>query len=237
MGGQAVTWNGHRPIIFDSRLDFSLAPDLVDQIDNAEVIIGDILDLATLIRTVQKHKIERIIHLAALMPGAAQANPAVGLNVNCFGTVNVLEAARIAGVQRVVFSSSKAAFSPVANEYAYPEYRPLQESYPSYPEGPIVVYGASKIASELMGAVYDADFGVEFVALRFATIYSIGKSPRHGSIAIHTRMIENAMVGSPTVVPTGGDEKDDMIYVKDCANALVLACLAKNVKHRVFQYW
>lgn len=47
-------------------------------------------------------------------------------------------------------------------------------------------------------------------------------------------MIENAVVGKPTTVPYGGDEKDDMLYVKDCANAIVLACFAKDVKHHIF---
>lgn len=225
---------GHEPTIYDSRLDFSLAPDLIDIIEKQHIVVGDILDLATLIRTLQKNRIQRIIHLAALMPGAAQANPAVGLTVNCLGTVKVLEAARISNVERVVFTSSKAVFSPATGEYGYPEYRPIDEHYPTYPKGPIVVYGASKIASELMGTVYDNDFGVEFIGLRFATIYSIGKSSRHGSIAIHTKMIENAMVGKPTNVPHGGEEKDDMIYVKDCANAIILACFAENVQHRIF---
>jgi len=225
---------GHKPIIYENGLDISLAPDFVTKVNKQDIVIGDILDLSSIIRTLKEHKIERIIHLAAVMPGTARVSPIIGLQVNCLGTVNILEAARIVEVRRVVFTSSKGVFAPVNGEYGYPTYKPVDESYPTYPQGPISVYGASKIASELVGIVYSEDFGMEFIALRFATIYGIGKSARHGTIAIHTKMIENAMVGKPTMVPYGGDEKDDMLYVKDCANAIVLACLAENVKHHIF---
>jgi UDP-glucose 4-epimerase len=47
-------------------------------------------------------------------------------------------------------------------------------------------------------------------------------------------MIENAMTGKPTRISRGGDERDDVIYVKDYANAVVLACFAQPVKHHIF---
>ena len=174
------------------------------------------------------------MHLAALMPSQARANPVTGFKVNALGTVNIFEAARTMEVERVVYTSSKGALAPITGEYGYPTYKPVDENYPTYPQGLLRVYGATKIAGELIGTVYAEDYGIEFIALRFATIYGIGKSARHGTIAIHTKMIENAMVGKPTKIPYGGDEKDDMLYVKDCANAIVLACFAKNVKHHIF---
>ena len=85
-----------------------------------------------------------------------------------------------------------------------------------------------------MGIVYRQNYGLEFIALRAGGIYGIGKSARHGRIAIFGNIIENAMAGAPNKIPVGGDEKDDVIYIKDYANAVVLACFAKNVKHHVF---
>lgn len=220
---------GHRPVVFENRLDTTLVADIADKI---EVVIGDILDLPAVMRAVKEHKIQRICHLAALMPSASQANPWMGFQVNAVGTVNILEAARIMDVERVVFTSSISVFTPFTGEYGYPTYRPVNEDYPKYP--PFRVYGASKVASELMGFQYQQNYGLEFVTLRFSEIYAIGKKARHGPIAIYSQMIENAMLGKPTVIPRGGDEKVDMVYVKDAANSIVLACFASKLTHHEF---
>jgi UDP-glucose 4-epimerase len=227
-----LLFEGHRPIVYENRADTVLISDIVNKLD---IVAGDILDIANIVRVLKKYEVNRIIHLAALMPGEAQANPLMGFKVNALGTVSVLEAARIMEIERVVFTSSKAVLSPATGEYGYPTYKPIDESYPTYPSNsPLMVYGTTKIASEQMGINYSQDYGIEFISLRFATIYGIGKSARHGKIAIHSKMIENALVGKPTYIPYGGNERDDMLYSKDCANAIVLACFAKNVKHRIF---
>ena len=85
-----------------------------------------------------------------------------------------------------------------------------------------------------MGLSYTQDYGLDFLILRFATIYGPGKMVRHGSIAIHSQMIEHAMLGQHTTIQNGGDEKDDMIYVKDVAHAIVLASFATNLTSRIF---
>jgi len=114
----------HRLVLYDARTDFSLIPDLEGRI---EVVTGDLLDLPSLVRTVLEKKVERILHLAAIMPSQAQANPYQGFQVNALGTVHVLEAARIAGVQRVVYTSSKGAYGPISGEHAHPTYRPVTD--------------------------------------------------------------------------------------------------------------
>ena len=220
---------GHRPVVYENRMDSLLLPDIIDKID---IVIGDIMDLATVIRTIKEYKIQRICHLAALMPGTAQANPLLGFQVNAIGTMNILEAARIMDVERVVFTSSMSAFSPFTGEYGYPTYKPVDEDYPKYPT--TMVYGATKVASELMCFQYKQNYGLDFVILRFCEVCAIGKKARHGPIAIYSTMIENAMLGKPTVIPRGGDEKADIVYVKDVANSIVLACFAQDLKHNVF---
>lgn len=220
---------GHRPVVYENRMDTLLVPDIMDKI---EIVIGDILDLSTVIRTVKEYSIQCICHLAALMPGASQANPWLGFQVNAIGTVNILEAARIMEVERVVFTSSIGVYSPFTGEFGYPTYKPVDEDYPKYPT--TMVYSAAKVASELMCFQYNRNYGLDFVILRFSEIYGIGKKARHGPIAIYNRMIENAMLGKPTTIPHGGDEKTDMVYVKDVANSIVLACFTRSRKHHVF---
>ncbi len=220
---------GHRPVVYENRMDTLLVPDIMHKID---IVIGDILDLSTVIRTVKEYNIQCICHLAALMPGASQANPWLGFQVNAAGTVNILEAARIMGVERVVFTSSIGVYSPFTGEFGYPTYKPVDEDYPKYPT--TMVYSAAKVASELMCFQYNRNYGLDFVILRFSEIYGIGKKVRHGPIAIYNRMIENAMLGKPTTIPHGGDEKTDMVYVKDVASSIVLACFTQSRKHHVF---
>ncbi len=220
---------GHRPVVYENRMDTLLVPDIMDKID---IVIGDVLDLSTVIRTVKEYNIQCICHLAALMPGASQANPWLGFQVNAVGTVNILEAARIMEVERVVFTSSIGVYSPFTGEFGYPTYKPVDEDYPKYPT--TMVYSAAKVASELMCFQYNRNYSLDFVILRFSEIYGIGKKVRHGPIAIYNRMIENAMLGKPTTIPHGGDEKTDMVYVKDVARSIVLACFTQSRKHHVF---
>jgi UDP-glucose 4-epimerase len=221
---------GHHVVVFENRAD----ADPADLGENVEIVVGDILDVAGLIRAATTHDVDVIAHLAALMPDAAQDDPLLGFTVNATGTVSVLEAARSTGVRRVVFASSKGALAPCLGEYGYPTYKPVDESYPARPEGPTTVYGAAKVASELMGNAYADLFGLEFVALRFATIYGPGKGARHGALAVYGQMIENAMNGIATVIEQGGDEKNDVIYVKDIANAVASACLSTLSTDRLF---
>ena len=95
-----------------------------DMADRLNIVLGDISDVTSIIRVLKENKIKRIIHLAALMPEDAEANPVKGFHVNAVGTVNILEAARIMDVERVVFASSKAALATISGEYGYPTYNP-----------------------------------------------------------------------------------------------------------------
>lgn len=222
---------GHRATVLENRTDDPAASVIGGQI---EVVSGDILDRTDIAGAIRDYDVDVIAHLAALMPDAAQDDPTLGFAVNAVGTVNVLEAARRTGVRRVVLTSSKGALAPCLGEHGYPGYHPVDETHPARPANPTTVYGASKVASELMGEAYADAFELEFAALRFATIYGPGKSARHGALAVYGQMIENAMAGQPTVIEQGGDERNDVIYVKDVAGAVVSACVADLAGHRLF---
>ena len=79
---------------------------------NIEIVRGDVRDLAHLIHTTREYKVNRIIHMAALLTGACSTNPLAAIQVNCIGTINVLETARILGVEKVVWESSQTVFGP-----------------------------------------------------------------------------------------------------------------------------
>jgi UDP-glucose 4-epimerase len=218
-----------RPIVFENRIDLSLVQDLVGQF---EVIQGDINDLAALIRVLQKHKIQRLVHMAALMPPAAEADPYKGFIVNALGTVNVLEAASLTSVERVVFTSSVSYYGRVTEpENLHPVYKPVTEDH--YPN-PDSVYDVTKVASEVMGLSYARTYGIQFVSLRFANIYGPGKLARHGRVSLHSKIIEKALAGVPVRLRQGSEQKADMIYVDDVAQGIVLATLADSVLHPAY---
>lgn len=220
---------GHEPIVFENRPDYSLVDDLRDAF---ELVRGDVNDLAGLVRAFQEHRVRRVIHMAALMPPDAQADPLNGFRVNAFGTVQVLEAARIAGVERVVFTSSRAAYGEIPpGEFGHPNYRLVDEDHPLNPS---LVYDVCKVASEGMGRNYQRNYGIQFVSLRFAAIFGPGKLARHGNVSIHSKLIENPMAGKPVRIPKGKDQRDDMIYVKDVAEGIVLAALHDRPKYSAY---
>jgi len=218
-----------RPVVFENRIDLSLVRDLVGQL---EVVQGDINDLAALIRALQKHRIQRLIHMAALMPPATEADPYKGFAVNGLGTVNVLEAACIAGVERVVFTSSVSFYGRVTEpEHLHPIYKPVTEEHHPNPNS---VYDVTKVASEVMGLSYARTYGIGFVALRFANMYGPGKLARHGRVSLQSKILESALAGTPVRLPQGSEQKADMIYVDDVAEGIVLATITDELKHSAY---
>jgi UDP-glucose 4-epimerase len=163
------------------------------------------------------------------LPERCERDPAAAERVNVGGALAVFGAAREGGVRRVVYASSRAVYGQHLGEHGFPGYLPLGEDAPRVPVPPMRIYGATKVFCEEVGCQY-ADLGeFEFVALRFASIIGIGKEARHGALPIQGRMIENAVAGKPTAIERGGEERDDMIYVKDMARAVSLALSAPEV--------
>ncbi|SRR5579875_305280 len=219
---------GIEPIVFDWAPDFTFLKDVKDDF---RFYRGDTRDLAALLRVIKETRPDAILHLAALMPNAAQADPRTGFEINAMATVTVLEAARLGDIGKVVFTSSKGAYGDVTGEYGHPTFRPLDEDYPARP---VLVYDVTKVASEGMGMNYHRNYGIDFIALRFAGIFAPGKLARHGVLSIYGRIVENAMLGKPTRIPQGGEQRDDNVYVKDVANSIVLAAQASGTRSRIF---
>ena len=219
---------GQRPVLLDNRVDLSLIADIADEVD---VVTGDILDGAALREVVAAHDITHIVHMAALMPGPAEANPGLAVAIGVDGTLNVLEAARACNVRRVVYTSSNAFIGDVRGKHGHPDFVPLDESHPANPAD---LYGVTKVCSETLGNYYRKRYGVEFVALRYPSIYGPGKQARHGVLALYGKIIEDAMAGREVSIPRGGDQRNDAVYVGDVAHSVVLALNAGGLTQWTF---
>jgi len=228
---RALMEKGYEVVMLDSQVpqEGSIAHWLLNRVERCPAFVkGDITDLATIIRTLQTFSINGIIHTAALTDVRILAeSPIVSLRVNTLGSVNVLEAARLLGIKRVIMASSIAAYAPV-------KYEPIDEAHPVLcPEsGPALTsYSTSKVAMESFGMHYWAQYGVEFIAFRFSGIYGFGMR-----YPLYIKPVVDAVVnGEKLDLGAVGDAVRDLVYVEDAARAMVLALEAneKQVRSRI----
>ena len=219
---------GHRPVIFARHRDDSLVGDILDKFDFEQ---GDVLDMPRILQAIKKHKVTHVVHAAAFVGAVSAGNPALSIQVNVMGLVNILEAARALSVQRVVFTSAKGVYGPVLGEYGSPTWKPMSEDLPAKPKR---IYDSAKFMGENVCAYYNDNMGIETVSLRFASTYGPGKTARHGPMAVMSRIVENPAAGLPFELKQGGDDKDDFVYNKDSALGIYLAITADKIKSRVY---
>ena len=130
-----------------------------------KLIRGDVLRLNELLEASQGA--DGVFALAGFLTLPMMQNPALGVQVNTVGVLNTLEAARFAGVRRVVFSSSVAAYGNA--EAAVLEEDAAMVTATISPVS--AVYGVSKLFGESLCRLYAQKYGLQFNALRFASVY------------------------------------------------------------------
>lgn len=219
---------GEQVIVFD----LSPASQLLDQLltptemAKVRIIQGDILDFPHLVRAVQEFEVDRIIHMAALMVQASAANPSLAIKVNCEGTNNLFEVARILGLKKVVWASSAAVFggrSRHPQEY-------LPNDAPQYPEN---VYSACKAFNENMAEYYFTAYGLDSNAPRFGHVYGLGQQRLGLSASWTEELVIKPALGRTGKVPLG-DSSLNWLYVEDAARVTVMASKATKPNVRAF---
>jgi UDP-glucose 4-epimerase len=218
---------GHRPVLYSRHRDEALIRDIADKVD---IELGSILDRARLAEVIKSRGITHVVHTAAYISALSAKHPAESVEINVMGTVNVLEAARAANVQRFVYTSAKGVYGPFRGDYGSPTYKLVTEDHPKDPKR---IYDSAKLMGE-NATLYWGTLGLDVVVLRFATTYGPGKTARHGNMGVTSQIIEQPAAGQPFRIARGGDEKDDFIYNKDSALGIYLATKAKNLDNRVF---
>jgi nucleoside-diphosphate-sugar epimerase len=189
--------------------------------DGIELVECDVTDIHRLHAVIHRHAVTEIVHCGGFSgPMVARDNPYAIVQVNIVGTANVLEAARIRGLRRVVFCSSTSAYGDTPDG-------PVPEDVPMRPTS---VYGASKAAGEQLVAAYARQHGLDGVSLRLSWVYG----PRRTTDCFIRTMIEDALAGRPTVLPWGRDFHRQYIHVDDAADALARALDAPSLPRRAY---
>jgi UDP-glucose 4-epimerase len=191
-------------------------------------IRGDVLRLPDLLEATKD--VDGVFALAGYLTLPMAQDPFAGVSVNTVGMVNTLEACRFNRVRRVVFSSSVAVYGAPPIEY------PIREESGYVSAGlqpPSLLYGASKLLGEGLCACYARSFGLEFNALRFASVYGARQHARAVNAVFVAQVCDQVRRGQAPVIEGDGSEVHDYVYVTDVARACVLAMHSASHGHAV----
>ncbi len=174
------------------------------------VAAADLGEWPPLVRLLQQHRPDAVIHAAAIV-GVVQAAdiPIKALRVNVEGAVNLFEAMRLTGVKRVVHISTEETYgdfqAPVITE--------------DHPQNPTSVYGLTKLAVEHYGRVFSREHGLECINARTCWVYG----PNLPRLRMPRTFIEAALRGEPFHQPDGASLAVDQVYITDTVAGVILA--------------
>jgi dTDP-glucose 4,6-dehydratase len=173
-----------------------------------EVVLGDIRDRDSM--RMAMRDIDQVFHLAALIaiPYSYHA-PDSYVQTNVVGTLNVLQAARDAGVERVVHTSTSEVYGTAA-------YVPIDEKHPLQGQSP---YSASKIGADKMAEAFHLSFGLPVVTVRPFNTYG----PRQSARAVIPTIVTQCLAGQRTIRLGNLDPTRDLSHVADTVEGFLAA--------------
>ncbi|MGH2544976.1 MAG: NAD-dependent epimerase/dehydratase family protein, partial [Ardenticatenaceae bacterium] len=195
-------------------------------LDRIKFIRSYVNDLHDLENSIYIFGVRRIIHMAALLPPITEEDPHLGMDENIQRTNDVFEAARLTGIERVVYASSIAVYGV---QETFGE-RPVNEDdLPS----PVNVYGMTKAVNDFAASHYAAHYGLDVRGVRICTVFG------HGRTTGMTGMIGGLLmslpaVGKPVDLPFDESEPSPMIHAEDAAEIFVRVALADKLNHPVY---
>jgi len=193
---------GHEPVIYDLR------PSLWHEPGTVDTMLGSITDREALERAL--HSCDAVAHLAAVADvNDVHAEPEDAERVNARGTVTVLEAARRAGVKRIVYASTIWVYSDCEEEAVDEE---------TLLPAPSHLYTSTKLAGELYCKAYQELYGIDYTILRFGIPYG----PRAREAAVIPAFVGKALRGEPLTLAGDGRQSRRFVYVEDLADGVAL---------------
>ncbi len=218
----ALVRDGERVRIFD---DFSSGriENLAAIRDSIEIIEGDLRDYDEVKRAMRG--VNYVSHQGALRSVERSVDDPMSSNaVNVQGTLNILQAAREAGVTRVAYASSSSAYGDT-------EVLPKTEDLPPAPISP---YAVSKLAAEHYCRVYSRLYGLETVSLRYFNVFGPKQSPESKYAAVVPLFLRAAFKREPLEIHGDGLQSRDFTYIDNVVLANRLAMSTPGVGGSVF---
>ncbi len=194
---------------YDPSIKRNNISDLLEK-ENFHLIEGDILDDILMKKIISENNIEYVFHEAA-QPGVrfSLKNPVKVNNVNILGTLNILQACLDSNIKKIIFGSSSSIYGTV-------HYLPFDEEHPKNPMSP---YGVSKLAGEHLFRVYYEIYGLNYICLRYFTVFGPRMRPDL-AISIFTN---KALQNSTIEIFGDGKKTRDFTFIENIIEANMLA--------------
>ncbi|MDE0962302.1 MAG: SDR family oxidoreductase [Candidatus Latescibacteria bacterium] len=214
--------DGHAVRVIDD-LSSGQRDNLADIIDEVELVVGDLRDEALLDKVLRG--VDYALHHAAVASVQTSVErPLFEQEVNAVGTLRFFEAARRAGVGRVVFAASAAAYG---NNPTVPK----REQMIPEPESP---YAISKVMGEYYARVYSQLYGLQVVCLRYFNVFGPRQDPSSPYSGVISIFAERMLKGEAPVIFGDGGQSRDFVYVDNIVEANMRACTTPEAAGRVY---
>lgn len=196
---------GEEVVIFDNSNSCFRITDIRNKV---KVVQGDLGNSSEVFNCVKDNKVTEIYHLGSMLVYTSELNPWASFRANVIGSYNILEAARLFGVQKMMFTSTLGTYGMSLDEVITDT--SLQR--------PTTMYGWGKLYIEGLGRIYRSKFELDFRCIRYP--FAVGPGvylPGHWSAP----MIEDAVLGKPLHECTRGtpETSECLMYYKDAARA------------------
>lgn len=197
----ALVADGNAVVVLDN-LSTGHESNLAEQRDRIQLVVGDLRDAAAVGRAAQG--CDYVFHEAALasVPRSVK-DPLATNDVNVTGTLNVLEAARAAGVRRVIYAGSSSAYGNV-------EVSPKHEGLTPQPMSP---YAVSKLAGEHYCHAFSAVYGLETLSIRYFNVFGPRQDPDSPYAAVLPLFVRELLAGRAPLIDGDGKQTRDFTYV------------------------
>ncbi|MEN3040143.1 MAG: NAD-dependent epimerase/dehydratase family protein [Bacteroidia bacterium] len=172
----------------------------------------DVLDRQAVRRWLREWKPQEVYHLAAYLSARSEQEPHRGWEINFTATWGIFEACQEAGVERVFWASSIAAFGPHTPKQATPQYPPMD---------PVGLYGIAKLASERLAEYFFMRYGLDVRSLRFPGVIGPGHIPQGGTTDFAVHMFYAALEEKRYTCYLLPDTKLPMLYIDDAVEAIL----------------
>jgi UDP-glucose 4-epimerase len=219
---EALVERGDRVRVFDN-LSTGHLSNMDGFRDRIEFVEGDLVDARAVAAAVEG--VDSIFHQAALASVPRSVEAPLKTNAACVtGTLTLLDAARRAGVQRLVYAASSSAYGD----------QPTSSKRETDSPAPISPYGAAKLAGEHYCRAFAATYGFQTVCLRYFNVFGPRQDPDSPYSAVIPLFITAMLAGRQPVIHGDGRQSRDFTYVANVVQANLLAADAQGVSGRMF---
>ena len=211
---------GEKVVVLEPKVTEGRLSDIIDKITIAE---GDARNLEDISTVIKNHDVHKIAHMVFARAEAESIHREMA--VMAMGTYNMYEAARLAGIKRVIFASSVRMHEGVQLK----EGEMLTEESSSLSK---TIYGATKNLNEIVAHQYNVRHGMSIISIRIAGVYGLGAAV--GARGVNLAAV-NAALGKPAKLPYPAKEEQCLAYVDDVAEITVRFLELETPKYDVYE--